>query len=256
MPKKSNIFSIPGYQNFLLNRTASRGGGVYMMVKGHIICDMLPEFCRMNTDYECLSVISNRSLVAVVYRPPSGNFQNFMRFLESLLSYVGDYNYDIILGGDFNVNMLADTANKRTLEQTICSFGCSNVITVPTRLTITSSSLLDLFITNIHPCRRKAGVMSTDISDHNSIYLCVYTNTLKINNEQKMAFQEITPRTLETFREKVESFDWSEIFKESDPDCAYSKFVNNFLSLYNQSFPHKLLRTSKKFVSHGLRLNY
>ncbi|XP_040070446.1 uncharacterized protein LOC120843226, partial [Ixodes scapularis] len=41
----------------------------------------------------------------------------------------------------------------------------------PTRMTNTSSSLLDLFITNYEDSMVTSGVLSTDISDHLPIYL-------------------------------------------------------------------------------------
>lgn len=45
------------------------------------------------------------------------------------------------------------------------------MITLPTRVTASSATLLDVCINNVHAPTVTAGVMSVDISDHLSIFL-------------------------------------------------------------------------------------
>lgn len=242
----NQAFNLPLYNNFVLNRTSGRGGGVSLMVKQNFSCEILSNYSCINQDYEILSLCINRNVVAVVYRPPQGKLQTFFDFLESILSFANENKYNLIMGGDFNINMLVDTPAKRNLEQLVQQFGCMNVIPSPTRITPTCSTLLDLFITNLHTSHFLAGVISTDISDHHGVYFCLKKNTLNGKGAELIYFQDISLNNLNTFRQKVLSLDWSDVFQETDADRAYNIFLAKFQKLYSECFPYRLLRLSKK----------
>lgn len=59
-------------------------------------------------------------------------------------------SFRLICAGDFNVNVLDDTSsNVRNFASVLNSSGFINVISTPTRITLSTVSALDLLITNI-----------------------------------------------------------------------------------------------------------
>lgn len=57
---------------------------------------------------------NNQNIFALVYRPPGGNVESFF-FLRSLmlfLVFINEGKYNLIWGGDFNIDMSADTKVK------------------------------------------------------------------------------------------------------------------------------------------------
>lgn len=73
----TDVLKLPMYNSYFLNRTASRGGGVAILVKSDISCEMLTDYCCVHKDYEILSLVIGHSIIAICYRPPSENLLSF-----------------------------------------------------------------------------------------------------------------------------------------------------------------------------------
>lgn len=80
----SNVFSLPQYRHYSLCREEKRGGGVSLLIRNALECELISEFTQVTEDYELLCVRYKEYLLAVVYRPPSGNVSKF--FFISLIS--------------------------------------------------------------------------------------------------------------------------------------------------------------------------
>lgn len=250
-----DLVRLPTYQTFFLNRDNGRGGGVCMLFRNIWEADLLPLFTVCTVDYEVLSVCSGSTLFVVCYRPPQGSVTAFISFFESLLSHSREKRLDLACGGDININMLSNDISKRNFDLLLQANGFSNVIDLPTRITQNSSTLLDLFITNIDRARVKSGVISADISDHLPIYLCFIKESRKhISNTR--TFQPITENALSIFRQNVAEVNWDFIVEENNPEIAYDKLIHVLKPIYKASFPFKVLknnhRTRKPWITQEL----
>lgn len=170
--QQSEVFRKPGYLTFYLNRPTGRGGGVCILVRKAFSCEIIPQFSAMTHDYEIFTIKLQGTLLAVCYRPPSGSLTPFLEYLETLLDFVNNNKLNVICGGDVNINMLKCDPSQVKLDVLLKSNGCRNVITLPTRLAVNSSSLIDIFVTNLHSEYIRTGVLVSDLSDHLPIFLC------------------------------------------------------------------------------------
>ena len=100
---------------------------------------------------------------------------------------------NIVLLGDFNIKLLPSATNsgdlllKRNFLQLLSKFNLKNVISVPTRISGNSSTLIDLIITSISHKFLHHGACNLGISDHRLIYA-----TIKLRRTyQKPAFRLI-----------------------------------------------------------------
>lgn len=94
--------------------------------------------------------------------------------LYSLIEFV-DINYQVVLGGDLNINMIAQNNMKLELESRLHIHLCQNVITSPTRVMATCETALDFFITNFDRSSVKPGVLVYAISDHLPVFISIAT---------------------------------------------------------------------------------
>ena len=126
---------------------------------------------------------SSSVLFAVIYRPPDDCtfFDHIVSVLEkawlktSNIVLLGDFNCDFkFLEGDSDVNR--NTVKLRSIFE---MFNMHNVVSDNTRITPTSSTLLDLTVTTRKDLISMSGVFPLGISDHNLVYA-----TMKLKNKR------------------------------------------------------------------------
>lgn len=219
-----NIFRLPLYNTFYLNRSTGRGGGICTLVKKPSACEILNQFSVITYDYEFLSVIQNNTVFAVCYRPPNGSVTSFLEFLETFLVFINDNKFNLIYGGDININMMKNDSPKLRLDTLLEMNACWNTISLPTRVTENSSSLIDVFITNLSSEVINAGVFASDLSDHLPIYLCFKGHVRNKETKTNHFIQLITDQALSIFREKIAQTCWDTVYDLKDANLAYEAF--------------------------------
>lgn len=233
---ETDVFCIDGYNVVYQNRKLRIGGGVCLYVKAEITYEYREDLSLCTDDLEALTLQYHNYIFVAIYRPPSGNFDSFIQYLENLFSVVNQFNYKLVLGGDLNIDMLSDTHKQMRLSDLLASFFLTNVITIPTRITDTTSTLLDLFITSSTNSTLQAGVLRAPISDHLPIYL-VIENITSVRSQILPAvhFQQINPRTLSSFREEIRTLNWNNVLSSSSADLAYDCFIDTLCSVYKKN---------------------
>lgn len=242
-----DLFKFPSYQSYCVNRTNRRGGGVMLLLREHVNCELLSNFCICCDDFEIITARVNDCMFSVCYRPPSGNLPSFFCFYEQLLSFVSETGDYLVSAGDFNIDLLTISAPQKAMLTMLTSNGCENLIYVPTRVTTESETLLDLFITNIDSTKANSGVITWDLSDHLPIFALLRKQNFTINEKhQYISFQNITQTGLDNFRAELLLSDIPQILKIDDVDIAYSKLIDEISRVYKRHFPQKKFKLGKK----------
>ena len=118
-----------------------------------------------------------KTIMGLIYRPPSIKIDHFIARMNNTMSRLStNHNLsqtDVVVLGDFNVNFTVTQNPMRTLLSTTMSdYGLRQTINRPMRVTNRSSSLIDLFFTNIQQALLNAsGVIQVSISDHMPVYI-------------------------------------------------------------------------------------
>lgn len=115
----SNVFSLPQYRHYSLCREEKRGGGVSLLIQNTLECELISEFTQVTENYELLCVRYRAYLFAVVHRPPSRNVSKFIDFFDIFCNFTTVNCYVLLLGGDYNINMLANTTARQAFMQAI-----------------------------------------------------------------------------------------------------------------------------------------
>ena len=135
-------FSQP-FRNDIRNRL---GGDVLAYVRETITCKRRHdlEINALEAVWLELSVKSTKVLVAGIYRPPNSNSAYMDLIKESVDRAYNANIVDIIIAGDFNLNMALNSDNKIT--ELVNEFHLSQLITESTHFTEHSASTIDLVL--------------------------------------------------------------------------------------------------------------
>lgn len=156
----SNIISIP---EFVLLRQDRRDGygGVAIYLKNNI------QYSIIHTDHTIEQlwirvggISSHRSLaIGVVYNPHRNSYNTFLESLHNSISIVFPTCDELICTGDFNIDLLDGDSTPAGKFFELCdTFGLTQVVNVPTRVTDTSSSLLDYIVVSDKQLIKSVGV--------------------------------------------------------------------------------------------------
>lgn len=129
------------------------------------------------------------------------------------------------------------------------SFGCKSIIDIPTRVTSTSETLLDVCFTNYEIDQSDAGVLISDISDHMPFFLFFSPYLCQHNNHTEHApifLRRISAEKIDFFKHLVEEASWDSVMQTNDPTVSYEIFLNIFKELYDSAFPLEQLKGHRK----------
>lgn len=242
-----SMVELDGYRIFFLNRTNRRGGGVAIYVDSSLKFELVSEFSTITNDYEMLTIKLNRDIVSVLYRPPGANASLFFAFYETFLDFVNGNNLRLICGGDFNINFSEHSSIADTLITIIQSKGFINTINTPTRVTMLSSSILDLVVTNLDTVVADTGTITSDISDHCPVFILYCSENRQLPRGCKpVRVQCVSDEALEHFRQDISLHDWTCVTNERNVNVAYRAFVRSFIQIYALHFPFKSFKPSKR----------
>ena len=110
-------------------------------------------------------------LLCIVYRPPDIGFSCLENELMPTYVKVLSRNKDIVLTGDANCDLILKTPRSDALWSFCTSVNAHQLIDRPTRVTLTSCSLLDIVMVSNKDIVKTSGVLDLTISDHYLVYV-------------------------------------------------------------------------------------
>ena len=129
---------------FRCDRTDRVGGGVAVYLKDTLACSLRHDLSIPNLEAIWVQVKHENKtlLIGGFYRPPNSN-NNYWSLIEESFDRAYSTNIDnIIILGDFNINVNLQQDNK--LSNLISSYNSHQLISEPTHFTENSSSLIDI----------------------------------------------------------------------------------------------------------------
>ena len=255
-----NLINIHGYKPVFKHKIGTkRGGGLAIFINNNLNYTLRKDlqFPTQNQHlHDCLFVeISNTSpnisqktiLIGTIYRAPSSqNLETFNTDVEELLSKLHKKN--IIITGDFNTNLLQ--LNTHLLTAKFFDIMLEHLfipkITLPTRITNNTSTLIDNIFVKSDSNTISAGIIDTSISDHFPMFVILDIN-LKINKPTFIKYRKITQTNLQNFIKDLNKQDWSPctMYSDTDIDHQTEKFSNTYSQLYRNNFPMRKIKFNK-----------
>ena len=227
------------------DRVADRYGCVMVYVKDNI------SYVRRNdleiAGLECIWIqikLCNKRkiLFGVFYRPPTSDSAYYSLIEDSVGLAIHSNISNIIITGDFNINQLNPTSNRKI--NTLCNqFNLFQLIEEPTHYTKNSSSLIALlFVTN------KESVLTSGVGepclDNNIRYHCPIFGVFNFLKPKRTSVSRVIWKynqdDYNTLKSYLNDINWNEL-KSND----INKYIENITSVIkegiNNTIPHKLV---------------
>ena len=204
-----------------------------------------------------------------IYRPPKRNnnhtsIDNFLGEFKPTLQEITKKSKNIILTGDFNIDLLKLNNNSKFQEyyDLLMDHNFIPIITFPTRTTKTHATLIDhIFCKSSTPLNiSETGILVKKISDHmatfSSFNFHIKANYKEIKTIKTRSF---TGKKMKLFYDDMSSRDWTTVFNHdlaTDPTESYdTKFSVVLDELIETHFPiqekkfHKHKHTKSKWMT-------
>ena len=188
-----------------------------------------------------------------IYRSPSFNsITDFSQSLSSIVERINSENKDVIIVGDTNIDLIKSNTNKETSDFLDCmiSNDLFPKITIPTRVTHTSATLIDHIYTNNKNPTTIAGTLKTDISDHFSNFIFYKWTPIRII-PKLVTYRNYSTEAIEKFKNALQETNWESILNDTNTNSAYDKFLDIYTSLLNEHL--KLVTTKFNKYKHKLK---
>ena len=163
-----------------------------------------------------------------VYRPPSMSLVKFNELLSHLFGKLQPENKYIYIMGDFNVNTLPHIRGSLSVQESKNIFAanyCFPLINKPTRLTSTSSSLIDNIYSTMPALANgcDSGILEISISDHYGIFT-VDKNTTILEEKTPTKKRSFCNKNIVNFCQALRRESWDSVYSCDDAQVAYSRF--------------------------------
>ena len=174
-------------------------------------------------------------LIGNIYRPPNGEKLEFINTLARLTALIPQIeNFDDILTGDMNINVLTEDDNKEELYNCLGDFSLRQLITSPTRIR-ERQSCLDIIFTNIVQVN-DSGVANINISDHLPVFIRLKKDKI-IFNQRSFVGRSYKNHNSKNFKAEFLAADWSSFDDSNDPSVCWDHYYNIISSLLDKSCP-------------------
>ena len=241
--------SIEGYRAICASRKIKSGGGVAVLIKAdqtyreRLDLGVFKEGIIESVFVELIREGRKNDVIGVVYRPPGGNLVEFNKEIANILNKTK--NDSCYIMGDFNVDLLRLNKHAPTTEfmSEFTTVGFFPLISLPTRITDTTATLIDNIWTNNVDTQTKTGLVTVRISDHLPVFSFIErSRDLDKRDGKKKQRRKVTEHRIAQFADQLKAWSFDEE-RAKGIDYNVAKFRNEFRDMYNENFP---LAESKK----------
>lgn len=191
---------IAGYKLLTCKSHSRHTGGVAIYVDiNNPVMDIQSKVLALNVWILTIKLNVHHStfIIGVLYHSPSGSHADFLNYFEELMEDIIATNSKIIILGDFNIDLLTESTYSNKINNLISSLGLRQLINVPTRVTVDSSTLIDYLITNVNNVKYTV-CDGLKVADHHSVLV-----SLNLKDKQN----KIVRNVIKTRKRSFKNFD-------------------------------------------------
>ncbi|PSN57886.1 hypothetical protein C0J52_05632, partial [Blattella germanica] len=212
----------------------------------------LSEYCDdLISEVTGIIVYEYKLIILTIYRSQRGDIKRFFENLALVLNYICTYKLDVIIYGDFNIDLMKKISHSSHLCNIFKSHGCFQTIFEPTR----NDSCLDNLFTTLPVQKHFTRTFFPALSDHICITINVKVNKQTDNLNVEYIYSPIRDFNefqMCIFKQLVSNIDWNYIFNVYNLNTltTFDIFFTHFYEIYCKCFP---LNLKKKYVYPSLK---
>ena len=235
--QKTIIPVIGGYNSYH-SFSNSNAGGTSLYISSDLISferkdlsDIMSSTNLESTFVQITRICKSDIIVGCIYKHPNMKVEDFISsHLEPFCDKILSENKTFILLGDFNIDLLKYDSNKwiDKFLDVINSNSLQPTITIPTRITTTSETLIDnIFMSQSLFSADNSNIITgnilADVSDHLPQFVIVPQNYAKKNESSNIFIRDMNKLNLLDFHKDIIEFDWNKV-TSLDVNCSFENF--------------------------------
>ena len=254
-----NMVKIHGYTHVCNFRKDKKGGGVSILVRDGIAyrrrqdLDVFEEGHTESIFIEVKSRNGKQIIFGSMYKPPNTSNEQFitniMEIVHKTKSGKGQHSPELVLGMDYNINLLNGKSHKPTQKfiETMDGLLLYPTITRPTRITHNSATLIDnIYVSDSLHRSFESTIIINDMSDHLPV-LAMLKQT-KLCDSEPITFNSLCldDKKLKQVNADLMKVDWIGILNGTMYDEKFNQFSEKIDQILDKIARVKEVRISAK----------
>ena len=183
--------------------------------------------------------------MGTIYGPPSQG--SFAKTIIEYFSNINTNDAEIYILGDFNTNLFSkqkyifNQTNTQSVSHGVksyfqfCSFyGLEQLIKTPTRITCSTSSLIDHILKTFPEKTSQQGIIYVGLSDHQLIYCTRKFSRAKVGTYTQITFHSLKNYTAEAYIEALSKVCFPNYENFGDVNKSYENFIQKLVSVIDK----------------------
>ena len=252
-------FNLEGYNLISQGKHCSEKGGLLIYLRNSLSHKVLKLSEKSNIwEGQFIEINNNKMpqkiVIGNLYRPPrdlNANYETFTKELEPVLSNLQRQNNEVVIAGDFNIDLLKLNSKIVFTDffDSITSFSFFPQITFPTRIQ-SSATLIDNVLYKLHQTDRlpTAGILTKKLSDHLAYFITLPNQK---NYQPVPKFTQVRSRSENDYVNFQGEIRNTNIFDKlnkdltTDPNINADLIHNILTTAINKHLPTKTVRYNK-----------
>ena len=163
------------------------------------------------------------------------------------LHILGDININTLIDDNRSIFEIRKNTPLRNSLPTLCkqyiefcsSFSLKQLISSATRITCSSSTIIDHILTNTTNNISQSGVIDLGISDHNVIYFTRKMKKVKLRHHTYIKYRSFKNYSVTDYEDKLKLANFPNYLNFDNIDLAYSNFLKTLMSVIDSLAPSK-----------------
>ena len=255
-----SLLKLTNYECIPQGKSCSQKGGLMIYLNKKYSYDKMYTLNMYKTwEAQVIEVygggLSKNIIMSNVYRPPNDIIDCYREFMDEffpVLSKFDHSNKEILLSGDFNINLLL--VNEKDIFgeffDSITSLSYFPKITLPTRFSKRKGTLIDNFFCKLSPISMTAesGILIKKFSDHEPYFICLDLIEKQRNVKDKYVFKKYGKKELQSFVDEIRNTNIVsklDMNENADPNNNYNVLENVIQSAKCKHMPRKQVKFNK-----------
>lgn len=242
-------YTLPNYHKILYKSRAEigqRGGGVAFLIPKHVVYTQKNSFFTPNGEAISIEVTHEGKKVSItnVYRRPKSNVDEFILLLKQHLQNVPNECNSFVVG-DFNINAEHNNVSYSKLEECMFDNYYTQLVKQPTRITETSSTIIDHIWQKCVPDYiLQVKILTDSVADH--MHPCIELAFKRPKSTEFITYRDYSKANIDTLNNLLFQVDWNEKVIEKDLEVAMGNLTYTLNDLLNKACPQVTRRIDPK----------
>ena len=212
-------------------------GGVALLIPKQINYKVKNSFFNINGEAISVEITMNgkKLYLTNIYRHPKSNTDDFLTHLSGHINQLPNAG-DSLVVGDFNINAANNNISFHKLEE--CMFTCyyTQLIKSPTRITETSSTIIDHIWQKCTPDYiLQTKILTDSVADH--LHPCIEINLRRPKVVEYITYREYSAENIEKLNISLGEVDWNELVIDKPIETATGNLVFHFNKKLDECCP-------------------